>query len=160
MFKEFEHCCKHVTENSALNALSQITREAEKLTEINDIIDELDIILQLLRDQTSLFEEWKDPDPIVKEDNKWSKKMRGLLNHIYYVDDVVKIRKLATRTQEAASIIRFISPHGIFLVMLTNNITINSSTIFLISSKNRPTPPSPAQHENRERIQQDKAKRF
>jgi hypothetical protein len=87
-------------------------------------------------------------------------KIRDLLDHIPYVKDVDKMRKLATRTQEAVGLMRFITPQRIFTLMSTNYIITNSSVIFLISSKDRPTPLSPAQHESRERIQQNKVKRF
>ena len=97
MFKKFETDCQHIPEAQALNSLSKITEEAEKLTEIKDIIDELDILTQIIKDQSSICGVWKDVDSL------WFTKMRDMLSPIAYAEDIDKMRQLALRTHESVS---------------------------------------------------------
>ena len=96
MFKKFEACCGKLSETWALDSLSQVTDEARLLTETKDILDELDIIVQVLRDQYSVGDGWQGPP-------RSRTVMRDLITHIAYVEDIEKIKKLATRTQDAVS---------------------------------------------------------
>lgn len=88
--------------------MSKITAEFSTLTETKDIIDELDMIMQLMKDQSSISGAWRN------DANKgglnpgeaygvWSLQMLNLLHEIAYAEDIRLIKELALKTQVSVS---------------------------------------------------------